>query len=291
MALAFVCFFAATGASMYLNTLFITFISNTPAGVQGVTQEVVQMGISKPSVVLDTASNNYCFVYPFREPSGGPVVWRWNYSRQTMDSMSRAFGLPQDYFQPYRKSAEVIAARRKVRENALFTVVNQYIVPDYNGIVREHRKFTKPLHDMLTLMLPQDASKEDKLEIVLKFCQDLPYRMIGSEYGDKIIEGIYPPALSLRLGYGDCDTKAMLFASILSHDPYYDMVLIIVPNHMLMAVKGMPKPYQEFIEYKGEPYILCQPVGPARLRFGDKGSNYRPVDTILPIEKFAEPNS
>jgi hypothetical protein len=126
---------------------------------------------------------------------------------------------------------------------------------------------------------------EARIELLMKFCQDIPYKIPPAETKEKAIEGLLPPSWSLTVGYGDCDTKAMLFVSTLSHNPEYDIILLGLPSHMLVAIKGIPKPYQDVYEYQGERYILCQPVGPARLNFGDKGSLYRPVKRVTEIKK------
>ncbi len=271
-----------------LNLHFRTYITS-PASAMGVQQFVK----SRPKIILDSLRNDstYCYQYVFRDHKNNLLIWRWDYDRYEVDSASEAFGLPKNYFQPYRPTSSVLKKREQIREKALFKKVDRIILPDYNAIVEHHRQFTKPLHDLIELALGDSATKEDKLEIILKFCQDLPYQIPPPEYQGKIIEGIFPPALSLKVGYGDCDTKAMLFASTLSHDPHYEMLLLTVPNHVLMAVKGIPKPYQHFIEHQGEKYILCQPVGPARLAFGNRGSNFRPVENITEIKQFAKPTT
>ncbi len=244
----------------------------------------------KPKIFLDSLAgdSSYCFQYGFRDHKAKPTIWQWSYNRYLVDSMSNAYGLPKNYFKPYKATASERKKRLRIQKQALFTKIDMYVVPDYNAIVEHHRSFTKPIYDLINLTLGDSATKEDRLEMMLKFCQDLPYRIPPTEYNNKIIEGLLPPSLSLKLGYGDCDTKAMIFASTLSHSTDYDMLVLTVPNHVLMAVKGIPKPYQEFIEYQGEKYILCQPVGPARLNFGNKGSNYRPSERITPIKKFVE---
>lgn len=271
-----------------LDRKFIKLAIRPPSSSMGVEQYHRN---ARPKIFLDSLTNDstYCFQYEFRDPKGNPTIWRWSYDRYLVDSMSKAYGLPSNYFKPYKATSSVRKKRLRIRKRALFTKVDKYVVPDYNAIIKYHRKFTKPLYDLVNLTLGDSASKEDKLELILKFCQDLPYRIPPTEYKNKIVEGLFPPSLSLKLGYGDCDTKAMIFASALSHSSDYDMLVLTVPNHVLMAIKGIPKPYQESIEYQGEKYILCQPVGPARLRFGDKGSNYRPSERITAIRKFVKP--
>jgi hypothetical protein len=80
--------------------------------------------------------------------------------------------------------------------------------------------------------------------------------------------GILQPATALVKGWGDCDTKTGLLASILSNWPKLKMVGVGVPGHYLMAVLRSPRKGDVFVEFQGLQYVLIEPAGPAWLEPG-----------------------
>jgi hypothetical protein len=66
-------------------------------------------------------------------------------------------------------------------------------------------------------------------------------------------------------GWGDCDTKTGLLASILSNWPGMKLVGVSVPGHYLMGVLRIPDKRDVFVEYDGLQYVLVEPAGPAWL--------------------------
>ena len=77
--------------------------------------------------------------------------------------------------------------------------------------------------------------------------------------------GILQPVTALVRGWGDCDTKTGLLASLLSNWPHMRMVGVSVPGHYLMGVLRIPNKGDLFVEYEGLQYVLIEPAGPAWL--------------------------
>ena len=99
-----------------------------------------------------------------------------------------------------------------------------------------------------------------------------------------MIAGVLPPPRMLVERWGDCDSKAVLFASVLAHDPSMRLVFLLVPNHILLAVEGIPRPYQNAVEVKGRTYILAEPVGPGRVDLGDTGAyRYERFNDVIEV--------
>ena len=106
----------------------------------------------------------------------------------------------------------------------------------------------------------------DIIGAVLSFAQTaLLYRQPKDVYKGKHTGGILPPLTAVVLGWGDCDTKTAMLASILSNWAQMRMVGISVPGHYLMAVLQIPDKGDLFVEYEGLKYILLEPAGPAWL--------------------------
>jgi hypothetical protein len=80
--------------------------------------------------------------------------------------------------------------------------------------------------------------------------------------------GILQPATTLLRGWGDCDTKTALLASILANWPQMKMVGVAVPEHYLMGVLRIANKGDAFVEHEGLQYVLIEPAGPAWLQPG-----------------------
>lgn len=88
--------------------------------------------------------------------------------------------------------------------------------------------------------------------------------------------GILPPVMSLMRGWGNCNTKTGLLASILANWPNMRMIGITPPGHYLMGVLRIPTRGDAFVEYQGLQYVLIEPAGPAWLPPGTVGEDTWP---------------
>jgi hypothetical protein len=103
----------------------------------------------------------------------------------------------------------------------------------------------------------------------------LIYRVPETIEGGVHTGGVIPPVKALAAGWGDCDSKTGLLASILSNWPQMRMLGIAVPDHYLMAILRLPAKGDLFVEYQGLRYALVEPAGPAWLAPGSVG-----IDTV-----------
>lgn len=87
------------------------------------------------------------------------------------------------------------------------------------------------------------------------------------------------PWETLRLGTGDCEDKAFLLASILSHLGY-GVVLVHSPDHVSMAV-ALPSPelFGETVTFEGGTYVMCDPTLSRGI-----GSYGLTVDAVFPAD-------
>lgn len=113
---------------------------------------------------------------------------------------------------------------------------------------------------------------DEKLGAMLAFVQAaLLYQRPPDVEGNRDILGFFPPLRALHEGFGDCDTKSALLAAILTNFPGTRMIGVHVPRHYLVGIARIPRPGDAFIEYEGEPFVLLEPSGPARLPPGQIG--------------------
>ena len=254
--------------------------TNSSGGSSGQSKAgVIQLTREQNHQRVKSRTSNYFFDYVYRDVTNQGTKMKWQEQKSPIDNINKTFGLPNDFFERSFASENEI---RKVAERGYFRVTNNVASPDYNRMIQISKSITKPIYDMIMKKVGNNTSYQKPIDELLKFCQDIPYKIPADLYNNKQTGGIFPPSLALTKGYADCDTKAVLFASVLLHNPRYKIVFITIPGHLFLAVKGVPKPYQKFITHRGEKYILCEPTGPARLAFGKDGfSNY----TISKIEQ------
>jgi hypothetical protein len=73
------------------------------------------------------------------------------------------------------------------------------------------------------------------------------------------IAGILPTPQIFVEGWADCDSKAVLLAALLVHDPRYRLIFIRLPGHIILGIEGIPRPFQKFVDFQGQRYILVLP--------------------------------
>lgn len=107
----------------------------------------------------------------------------------------------------------------------------------------------------------------DIIGSVLSLAQTaIKYRQGDGVYKGKHTAGYLPPLTTIVLGWGDCDTKTGMVASVLSNWSQMRMVGIFLPGrpvgHYLMGVLQFPDKGDAYIEYQGLQYVLLEPAGP-----------------------------
>lgn len=224
--------------------------------------------------------DEYQFEYVYRDLSNRPSGWRWTYDKEIIDDLNNRFGLPEGFFE---KSFNSDAEIRRIAREGFFKMEDRIVKPDYSALVKAYMPTMKPMYDILIQKLGKNATAEQMIMELARFCQDVPYKLPPELYKGKETNGLFPPYLALLKGWADCDTKCMIYASILGRDPRFKIVFITGPGHLLLGIRGVPKPYQDYVNFRGEKYILCEPVGPARLNFGEGTENAHPVVEIEPL--------
>lgn len=215
------------------------------------------------------------FNYIFRDAKDKGVQFSWSGSRALHEIvLPKKFGLPKDFFQQGRYTQEQIdnylkkgSFKQAMMEGKLYTI------PDYNKIARDNKVVTAPIYKMMKQYLGKNLTQTKLIETLMTFCQDIPYKRPPASRGKRYTGELDVPAKMLAVGTGDCDTKSVFFASTLLHHQSIKVAVVLVdnPSHMFAAIRGVPTPYQAYIEYQGEKYIVCEPVGNARLPVGKLG--------------------
>jgi len=229
----------------------------------------------------------YHLYYKFRNLNGENIGWKWKYNKEDLDNAIASFGIPAGILRDYRGSKsqleEIYAGLFHIREYKGSTTV---FGVNHNAVVNAYLKYARPL----AALLEKTSSEQDpanrwknRIAQLLFFTQDIPYGVPADIYGDRYYFGFLPPPLCLVKAWGDCDTKSVLFCTILSHFPEYKLITMDFPGHAAVGVQGIPGPYDTAVEYMGEQYILCEPVGPRHTPFGNSMYAVSTINNIFPI--------
>jgi hypothetical protein len=98
--------------------------------------------------------------------------------------------------------------------------------------------------------------------------KNVPQRDAGRE-----TLGFYPPARTLELGWGDCDTKSALLAALMTSFSGVRMIGVHVPGHYLVGIARVPHPGDAYLEYQSQPFVLVEAAGPGWLPPGTISDN------------------
>ena len=210
--------------------------------------------------LVSIEGGQYRLDYRFNDHKGRQWSWQWRWPKEETDFYIGLFGFPYNsVFGPVPITQEVMD--NIIYDGFFMETFEGTITPDYDAIIATYAPFTATLYQLLQQSIPKTGGTE-QVEFLLKFVQDIPYGVPPDDM--ELYNGgmLVAPDILIKK-WGDCDSKAALFAGILLHDPTQKIVVIEVPNHVFLGIAGIPKPYQDFVEFQGQRYIFLEPVGPA----------------------------
>ncbi len=142
---------------------------------------------------------------------------------------------------------------------------NNVVTVDMPALVRKNAAFVKPISmEFDKFAMARRYRSNEIIGAVLSFVQTaLRYKQPDPVYKGKHTGGLLLPLTAVVMGWGDCDTKSGLMASILSNWGQMRMVGVGVPGHYLMGVLQIPEKGDVFVQYGGLQYVLVEPAGPA----------------------------
>ena len=110
-------------------------------------------------------------------------------------------------------------------------------------------------------------TQREFLGVVASFVQSMAYKIPASarltRSGTMIrTGGVTMPIETLYRGYGDCDTKSLLFASILANFPSQQVIFLMGDKHLFVGVRGIPRRNEHYVEIRGTKYILIEMTAP-----------------------------
>ena len=233
--------------------------------------------------VTTDSDKNYHFSLVFKDAKNQDKNWKWAYPEGQTDAAILKFGIPKTMFQPYYPVDSVIKKRELLLKKGMFVQKGQYLKPDLVRLVQYYRPFMEQISNAAKSE-SLEKTKRASIELLMKFCQDIPYAIPPKNFGNKYIGGLFPPPQVFVNKFGDCDSKAVIFCAAASYIENIEMLFLYETGHVLPAVKGIPKPYDNFYTYKNEKYIMADTAGPGRNNFGVVKDPYKKVVAVSEVK-------
>ena len=209
-----------------------------------------------------------------------------------------AFGIPESwltirYRTPRERAKETaaVSARAAARGIVAFPRRGGGAHIDHAWVVRHGREDVADASARLEALARKEGQtgKREVSGTMASFVQGLAYRVPPTwrvrPGGERILTGgITLPLETLRNGWGDCDSKSLLFASLLSAAGERDIVFLEGDRHLFVGLRLPPRAYDHVVRLRGVPYVLVElthawPIGrvPVKARSGLGRGLYRVI--------------
>ncbi len=229
---------------------------------------------------VEELDDKYYFTYKFKDDFGNMRELKWKFDKWRIDRFLSYFGLQA-------QTGEKVFATDKEYREGMMKVTGGVVAFDYERIIEDSRELMEPLFRVLyNIKKKYNLSEREFVILMMRFLQDIPYGVPPLNYNNRFIMGLFPPSELMKSTWGDCDSKSLLMATLLSFDRYYldRLAIIQVPGHALLGIHMSAGPYDKTIQYNFKKYIYVEPVGPKRTLFGQTNSPYSNSINVIPLQ-------
>ncbi|MEN8153755.1 MAG: hypothetical protein ABFR75_07000 [Acidobacteriota bacterium] len=141
-----------------------------------------------------------------------------------------------------------------------FKKIGENIIIDYKEIFKRSLKYFFSHSRRLLKSLKYSDSK-DPLNDFLRFVQYIKYKIPPKYIKGKYTGEFFTPLQSLYYGYGDCDTKSILLADLLSGIRSKEKLGIVIMRgygifHAILVIKRNPLPGMKALFFPGKGYFI-----------------------------------
>ncbi len=137
---------------------------------------------------------------------------------------------------------------------------------DYARVVD---RATGPLEDCFRAFAAAGAGStpRQRLGMLTALFQELAYELPPEKEDGRETMGFWVPTDVMVRGRGDCDSKSAAFCALWRRFPSHAM-LIVLPDHVLVGVEGLPRPGEHFLRLGNRHFVLCEVAGESKLHPG-----------------------
>ena len=149
------------------------------------------------------------------------------------------------------------------------------IVPDHQRLMQDSLQDLLPVATALHASVLQMEVRQ-AINFIAQWIQQIPYQDLSDRLNSSGAS-FSPPLRLLRENRGDCDSKAVLLASLIRMLlPDLKLAMVYLPNHAVLAIQMTPSQSDMTVTIGAASYILIDATGPALLPPGEISPEYRP---------------
>ena len=182
-----------------------------------------------------------------------------------------SFGIPNQWTSiSYRDEAELAKKQQELKEQAsahgikMLEKGNKFIV-DYNWVVEHSVSDLIDVSRTIRTTARRNGyrSRRELIGVFASFAQSMDYRIPPdhrvNDEGEKILTaGAMMPLETLTNRWGDCDSKSLLFASLVRSINLVKVCFIVMDKHLFAAIQITPEQGDDSIRYKGKEWVLVE---------------------------------
>lgn len=148
------------------------------------------------------------------------------------------------------------------------------VIVDHRRIMQHSMADLMPIAEALQQKFPYTTTRELS-QFLLDWIQRIPYQQLDNRSVSRG-DGFSPPLHVVQQHQGDCDSKAVLMATLIRLLlPNVRLAMVYLPNHAVLAI-GMQASGGDFqLMLEGNSYVLVDPTGPALQPVGQLSPRYR----------------
>jgi len=232
---------------------------------------------------------HYIIRYRFIDHFNRPQVFTLRYPIEATNSAISEYGIPREIFSSYKTSEEQL--RNELIRRGFFKKEGNIVSINRNALIDYYSyDYCRPIAQQIVSALAayNRDTRQDRIEMAMKFVQDIPYGVPNFDDDEWYYGEYIPPPMVMLCMRGDCDTKAVLFACIMVHLIHpSDVVFLRTSGHLLTAVV---ESYGTGVNmtHNGKQYYLAETAGPGRYHLGDQ-SLYNGASYYIEDLKLSDP--
>lgn len=166
-----------------------------------------------------------------------------------------------------KKVVKELEKRKKIYlEKRGVRLAGNKIEVDYDFCVRNNRRRVTHVFELIK-KINRNSTLYNLLSLMAAFVQEIRYINLQYKENNKAILGFWVPPKVLNNNMGDCDSKAITFASMWTHLKNYPLVLIKIKDHLFVGV-ALPSPRESGLTINGLKYTLFEVAGPDKFPVG-----------------------
>jgi len=213
--------------------------------------------------------------------------------------------LPLSYSVTASDNNKAAAARQQLQA-AQQQAMNQHLYQGYYyllqdpvkgpGVIPDHMRFMqdalpelKPVADAFVALYGNQNIRDIAIALT-QWVQQIPYRDMENRLTSNG-RGYAAPGQLLFDNQGDCDSKAVLWATVMRQIfPTLEIRILYLPEHALIAAQIPATDREQIIELGPDSLLLLDPTGPAMLPLGTISDRYQATLTSKQFTARAFPH-